>query len=67
MNIKKIFNYLPSYPHHKMNVFSGTNSFSEVKKVFNLIKTNNTVEGSYIKEYEQSLNKKVLKYGCESK
>lgn len=57
--IKKIFNYLPLYPRYKMNIFCGTNSFSEVKGVFRLFKTSQLVEGSCIKEYEQSLKDKL--------
>ena len=35
MKIKNILNYLPLYPHYKMNVFSGTNTFSEIKDLLN--------------------------------
>ena len=33
MSLKNILSYLPSYPHYKMNVFSGTNKFEEIKNV----------------------------------
>ena len=57
--LQKIFNYMPSYPHYKMNIFSGTNDFDEIKKVINLFKTDEIVNGSYIKEYENLLKIKL--------
>ncbi len=58
MEIKKFFNYLPSYPHYKMNVFSGTNSFKEIKELY---KTKNEaiIIGSSIKEYEDKVKSKL--------
>ena len=60
MSIKKIFSYLPSYPHYKMNVFSGTNSFSEIRDVSNFRLDND----EYIKRYQniiaQTINSKHI-------
>lgn len=56
MNIKKIFNYLPSYPHYKMNIFSGTNNVSEIKGV---LSCKNFVEGEYIEQYKNILKTKL--------
>ena len=50
--IKKVVNYLPSYPHYKMNVFSGTNSFEEMKSVFKKFwNKENLVSGSALESY----------------
>ena len=57
--LKKILGYLPSYPHYKMNVFSGTNSFEECKNVFNLLKTDKIVQGDFIENYENNLKSKL--------
>jgi len=59
MNIKKLFNYLPSYPHYKMNVFSGTNSLSEVKDIFKILSSKNIVHGDELVEYVNDLKKKL--------
>jgi len=59
MNIKKVFKYLPSYPHYKMNVFSGTNSFKEIKGIFEVLKTKNITDGKYLNEYKESLEKRL--------
>lgn len=59
MIIKKIFNYLPSYPHYKMNVFSGTNSFKEIKDSFRQLNLIDIVEGDYISKYEERLKEKL--------
>ena len=58
--LKKIANYLPSYPHYKMNVFSGTNSVNEIKNTLSILKTNNITEGSSLDEYN-TLLEKILK------
>jgi perosamine synthetase len=55
MNIKRIFSYLPSYPHYKMNVFSGTNSFCEIRDVSNYRLQN----GEYIKQYENIISQTI--------
>jgi len=53
MNIKKIFSYLPSYSHYKMNIFSGTNTFNEVKNILKrLIFTKDIVNSEDIQKYE---------------
>ena len=52
MNIKRIFSYLPSYPHYKMNVFSGTNSFGEIRDLSNCRLKND----EYIKQYENIIS-----------
>jgi len=57
--LKKIFNYLPSYPHYKMNVFSGTNSFSEIKNVLKILKSDEIIEGNYINKYVKFLKNKL--------
>ena len=59
MNIKKIYSYLPTYPHYKMNIFSGTNSFREIKDVLSVLKNDNIVNGDYIDEYHKLLQKKL--------
>ena len=59
MSIKKIFNYLPSYPHYKMNIFSGTNSIAEIKSIFRLLRTTRIVTGSSIKSYTDILEEKL--------
>lgn len=59
MNIKKIFSYLPSYPHYKMNVFSGTNSLSEIIILLKKLYADTIVEGKAIKEYEIAVGKKI--------
>ena len=55
MSIKKIFSYLPSYPHYKMNVFSGTNSFDEIIDVSNCRLKNN----EHIKQYENIISQTI--------
>ena len=59
MNIKKIFNYLPSYPHYKMNIFSGTNDFKEIKNVYNKFNSADIVEGKDISNYQEILKLKL--------
>ena len=41
MSLKNLFKHLPSYPHYKMNVFSGTNKFERKKNVLNFKLENN--------------------------
>ncbi len=54
--IKKIINILPSYPHYKMNIFSGTNNKHEFKKVFKfLLLGKDIVTGEDINKYEKSI------------
>jgi dTDP-4-amino-4,6-dideoxygalactose transaminase len=55
MNIKKILNNLPSYPHYKMNIFSGTNNFFEIKSTFRKLFSKNMVDGHEIVLYEQAI------------
>lgn len=56
MSIKKIFSYLPSYPHYKMNIFSGTNTFKEVKR---LIFTKDIVNFEDIQKYESIISQTI--------
>ena len=58
--LRKILNNLPTYPHYKMNIFSGTNTFSEVIIVLkNLIfKRDNITEGDELNEYHDLLESK---------
>ena len=65
MTLKSIIGSLPSYPHHIMNVFSGTNSIQEFKQVFKaLIFSKDIVTGDENKTYkallEKSLNSKNM-------
>ena len=55
MSLKNILSYLPSYPHYKMNVFSGTNKFEEIKNVLNNKLQNNQI----IQEYENTISHKI--------
>ncbi len=58
MNLKSIIATLPSYPHHIMNVFSGTNSFDEFKKVFKaLFSKSDIVNGEKNQNYRSLLQK----------
>jgi len=60
MNIKRIFNYLPSYPHYKMNIFSGTNTFDEVKNILKrLIFTKDIVNSEDIQKYERIISQTI--------
>lgn len=59
MNIKKIFNYLPSYPHYKMNVFSGTNNINEIKNVYSMFSSDKIVKGEEITQYETAIKEKL--------
>ncbi len=60
MNIKKIGNYLPSYPHYKMNIFSGTNTFNEINNIFKrLFFKNDIVNSGYIQKYESVISQKI--------
>lgn len=60
MNIKKILNNLPSYPHYKMNIFSGTNSFDEIKSILkSLIFEKDIVHSEDIKEYETIISQTI--------
>lgn len=60
MNIKRIFNYLPSYPHYKMNIFSGTNTFDEVKNILKrLIFTKDIVNSEDIQKYESIISRTI--------
>jgi perosamine synthetase len=55
MSLKNIFSNLPSYPHYKMNVFSGTNNLKEIKDVLNY----KTQDDKYIKYYEDKISKTI--------
>ena len=57
--LKKISNYLPSYPHYKMNIFSGTNSLNELKKIFKSLESNSILNGEEISIYHTILKKKL--------
>lgn len=60
MNIKRIFNYLPSYPHYKMNVFSGTNTFDEVKNILKkLVFKNDIANSEDIQQYELIISQTI--------
>ncbi len=59
MNIKKLFDFLPTYPHYKMNVFSGTNTKEEGIKVRQNLRKKNLVQGESIKEYESLISSKM--------
>ncbi len=59
MNIKKILSNLPSYPHYKMNVFSGTNSFAEVKNIYSQLNSKDIVEGEHVSKYQDILKSKL--------
>ena len=56
---RKIVQYLPSYPHHKMNIFSGTNSLSEVKNVLRLLGSEEIIQGPSLQKYENLLKQKL--------
>lgn len=60
MNFKKIFNYLPSYPHFKMSIFSGTNTQEEIKSVYKNLSGSDIVIGNDINEYEELLKEKLV-------
>jgi len=60
MSIKKICNYLPSYPHYKMNIFSGTNTFDEVKNILKrLIFIKDIVNFEDIQKYESIISQTI--------
>ena len=60
MNMKKIVDYLPSYPHYKMNIFSGTNTFDEVKNILKrLIFTSDIVNSGDIQKYERIISETI--------
>ena len=59
MTIKKIFNYLPSYPHYKMNIFSGTNSISEVIGMLRNILNGSSQNDASIKQYENIISQMI--------
>lgn len=59
MNFKKIMKYLPSYPHYKMNVFSGTNCFSEIIEILKRICLSITLTKQATKQYEIAIQKKI--------
>lgn len=58
--LKSVLANLPSYPHYKMNIFSGTNNFREVRGILN----DNLCNYEYVKHYEsiisQTLNSKHI-------
>jgi dTDP-4-amino-4,6-dideoxygalactose transaminase len=60
MKIKNILNYLPLYPHYKMNVFSGTNTFSEIKDLLNYRLKGDNDNKQYEKIISQTLNSKDI-------
>ncbi len=56
MSLKNILNIAPSYPHSIMNVFNGTNSFDEFKKIFKtLLFDKNIVDNKIISDYKNLL------------
>lgn len=57
--VRKIFNYFPSYPHYKMNVFSGTNNFSELTHVFKISAGKNVVRGNCENDFVEKLKEKL--------
>ncbi len=58
MKLETIAQMLPSYPHHIMNVFSGTNSIKEFKEIFKLLfSKNDIVCGSENDKYKKILEK----------
>lgn len=58
MNIKSVIATLPSYPHHIMNVFSGTNSIEEFKQVFKaLFSSDDIIDGNENRKYKELLEK----------
>lgn len=57
--LKKILAYLPSYPHYKMNVFSGTNSRQEIETVKKLLDSNELIHGEALTEYNTQLQKRL--------
>ena len=59
MSIKKILNYLLIYPHYKMNIFSGINSFEEIKNIYNKLNSINIVKGKDIEKYEIKLKNRL--------
>lgn len=59
MNFKRIIKYLPSYPHYKMNVFSGTNHFSEIIAILKKICLNNVSTEQATNQYEIAIQKKI--------
>ncbi len=64
MNFRSIIGSLPSYPHHIMNVFSGTNSFDEFKQVFKaLISSDDVVQSEDNYRYKKILQKT---FNCEN-
>lgn len=58
--IKKILANLPSYPHYKMNIFSGTNSLTEIKSAYKSLNASDVVDGKEIKEYQNILKDKLI-------
>ncbi len=60
MIIKKIIKNLPTYPHYKMNIFSGTNSFFEIKEVFKrLVKKKALEDLQSINDYNSMFSKSI--------
>jgi len=60
MHIKKTFSYLPSYPHYKMNIFSGTNSFYELKiNSKALISSKDIVESKDTQNYKELISQRL--------
>jgi len=57
--LSKIFEYLPSYPHYKMSIFSGTNSFSEIQAVLKSLYSKTVVKGKELQEYKEILEEKL--------
>jgi len=55
-NIKRIINILPSYPHYKMNIFSGTNYLNEIKSI---LRTKDIVQGDKLQEYKEILEDRL--------
>lgn len=59
MDIKKVINILPLYPHYKMNAFSGTNSLIEIKNVYNQLNSSHITEGEDACSYQEVLKLKL--------
>lgn len=57
--LKKIINILPSYPHFKMNIFSGTNSLDEIKKTYRNLNSKNIVKGDDLAVYQETLKQRL--------
>lgn len=59
MNLKNFFNLLPTYPHYKMNVFSGTNKLQEIIGTLKCLYSSVCVKGPDIDLYHRLLREKL--------